>query len=269
MSNSLNHHIENPRPFHRPVYINASSQIVVDSVQYFLYLDIGKNLKIRDIGYRIDGEGPFRGEFSYFLERIEGKKIFEIPSILMPELAKQNFISLPLNMFISAVSHFYGEEQGFEKISGLDKEELLCRCYGVTTTQIEQLILEDTSIEIPHIMQKTEATSGCGSCRHSVAKFIQSARDRLQIVPGYLVGEARQRFDIKGKRVLVGGILPFELLPLIDKNLKELEQNFEIYQLEGYYLTLKSDHPSTNISGEFIEKYLFEKMKINFQVVFV
>lgn len=266
MSNTLNSHRENPRKFSKPVFINATASLEHEGSHYQLFLDINNKLKVTEVGYLVEGKKNHLGELSYFLEKIEGQYLQDIFNMKIESTS--SFFSIPNILFQKAIQDFFGDPQPFFQLKNGSLNDCLCRCYGVTRNEIQDLMLADTTTDLSAILNKTQATTGCGSCSVLIKKYLQSLKDQLQIIPGFLIGETDHRFDVRGQRVCPHNLTPFQLIPVLEEILSELKQNIHVKSLNGYNLELTTSGSNEGLSVDYIEKLLLEKLETKFVISF-
>ena len=51
-------------------------------------------------------------------------------------------------------------------------EDLICRCYFVTQTEITALVKENNLTTVDAVTEKCSAGGGCGGCRPEIAEIV-------------------------------------------------------------------------------------------------
>lgn len=218
-----------------------------------LFLDIsGKDDIIKSFFY----EGPAAATFAGELEEIKslalGKTISEAKFLsrhmLKLEHLNANFrlsvSSLGLTLLKEAILDYLGENRTYQ-----EERDYLCLCFGVTRKEIIRDVLADENFNIATLVEKTKATSACGSCLPAIEELI--SQTRYEHGKLYGVKDSRARVDKNGNWIKVQGLWPAELLVKLDDLKKEWMKregiselyHMEIVAISGLHLDFKITDP--------------------------
>lgn len=152
----------------KPLHSNAN--ILVDEVtlgRFQVLFDINKHQVINDIG--IEGEPLEQGELFSFFESLIGKSLDEAYRLGSVDIKSPygELVSLQLKRMIEV---FRGDVVAF------NYQDLVCRCFGITKSDIQGKSSEVTTFD--QLIEMTSACMGCRSCRQDVLEiFLDSKKE--------------------------------------------------------------------------------------------
>jgi NAD(P)H-nitrite reductase large subunit len=136
-----------------------------------------------------------------------------------------DFISLPLKLLHNAIDKYQGQTYRFELLKE-KSDTLICRCFGVFKGQITDVLKNDPEGHLLTVLDQTNATGGCSSCKHDVEKMIEEFRgEEVLFVP-------------KKERVL--GLSPAQLHLKIDEEIKPWSGS-EVCEIKNNLVIIKTE----------------------------
>ena len=226
-------------------FFNASASLHGVS----LFLDINsKTETIKDFFYSGNTASHFSVELDELKMLVVGKTLSEIQNLkrsdlqFVTETKYQNAPILPLGLTLLrlAISDYQGENRFYK-----EEKDMVCLCFSVTKRDIVQGVLSDKDFELKTLIQKTMASSACGSCRTPIEKIILETRHQHGLIKG--LDHSRSRFDAKGEWIKILGLYPGPLLIKIDElkiawmkreGINE-QYKIEFTNIEGFHLDVK------------------------------
>lgn len=211
-----------------------------------LFLDINsKTETIKDFFYSAGSDSDFNVELDELKMLVVGRTLSEIQDIrradlqFVTETKNDNAPILPLGLTLlrAAVSDYQGENRFYK-----EEKDMVCLCFSVTKRDIVLGVLSDKDFELKTLIQKTMASSACGSCRAPIEKIILETRHQHGLIKG--LDHSRSRFDAKGEWIKILGLYPGPLLIKIDQ-LKNAwmkregiseQYQIEFTNIEGFHL---------------------------------
>lgn len=147
---------------------------------------------------------------------------------------------LGLALINLAIEKYYGESTYLA-----EERDWLCLCYGVTESDIESYVLNDKNLELKNIIEKTKASSACGSCKVPLIKAIDDIRLKHGLIKG--LDHSRSRYDDKGHWIKIANMYPGPLSIKLDDLKNEWMMREEIsgvYELvikgiEGFHVDIE------------------------------
>lgn len=147
---------------------------------------------------------------------------------------------LGLTLLNLAIEDFYGESTYLG-----EEKDWLCLCYGVSESDVERYVLNDKNLELKNIIEKTKASSACGSCKVPLIKTIDAIRLKHGLIKG--LDHSRSRYDDKGHWIKIANMYPGPLSIYLDDLKNEWMKREEIsgvYELvikgiEGFHLDIE------------------------------
>ncbi len=129
-----------------------------------LSLEIDKSDKVSSFGFFQRGFDCFEENFHLLREKILGKKIDEAREV---QLGASKLINIPYLLFLNILEEYKGE-------INLEDSDFLCRCFGVSTSQIRKLLISNPDLTINEIIDQTNAGGGCTSCTKDIDRLISA-----------------------------------------------------------------------------------------------
>lgn len=139
-------------------------------------------------------------------------------------------VPLGLALINLAIEEFYGESTYL-----VEEKDWICLCYGVTESDIQNYVLNDKNLELKNIIEKTKASSACGSCKAPLTKAIEDIRLKHGLIKG--LDHSRSRFDDKGHWIKIANLYPGPLSIYLDDLKNEWMKREEIIGV--YELVIK------------------------------
>ena len=143
-----------------------------------LYLKVDKNGIITDAKFQTFGCGSAVASSSILTEMVIGKHIDEAKKITNKQIAEALGGLPPEKMHCSVMGHealeaaiadYYGLE-----IPVHNDEEIVCRCYDVTKSLIEEEIKANNLKTVEDVINYTKAGGGCGKCKGQINAILEA-----------------------------------------------------------------------------------------------
>ena len=134
----------------------------------------------------------------------------------------------------------------------------LCRCFGVTKTEVLQTI-ENGASDILTVTNLTRAGGACGSCVNDISNLLP-----------YKESDDLNNYELlKGHRSEIEGLYPVQYLkqivfPLVDQLNKEMNTDLEVVQLIENHLYVR-----VSCSASKVEELLADKLAKELVILFV
>ena len=186
--------------------------ILPDEGEVLVSVDFSKNDEIFSYDFQFKNDNSFHSAFSEFKSRVENKSIKN----LIHESWGEKFNVPKVGLFF--LFDIYRANK--LKISAIEPN-LVCRCFNVGSGEIQELIEASQAIGLREILNKTNATGGCGSCVLDIKEMLAAA------------GKEKVRFS---------GMTASEVLLEVEKKRLEYEDADAISLLgvQGYYLKINN-----------------------------
>jgi|GEM_PF-3074523 len=226
---------------HRPIFFNCSASFRTSGEFATLYLDVHQD-KVKDYSFEQSGMEQWIPQFTLLGGKILGKSLSEAREISLGE----DFISLPLKLLQNALDKFSGQTYRYDLLKE-DADTLICRCFGVFKGQILDVLKKEPGGDLLTILDGTDASGGCSSCKQDVEKILESFRgEEILFVP-------------RKERVL--GLSPVELHLKIDKLVKSWDAGNEVSEIKNNLIIVKVGSKQKELKkfldGKFVGKLLF------------
>lgn len=143
-----------------------------------LYLKVDKNGIITDAKFQTFGCGSAVASSSILTEMVIGKHIDEAKKITNKQIAEALGGLPPEKMHCSVMGHealeaaiadYYGLE-----IPVHNDEEIVCRCYDVSKSLIEEEIKTNNLKTVEDVINYTKAGGGCGKCKGQINAILEA-----------------------------------------------------------------------------------------------
>lgn len=143
-----------------------------------LYLKVDKNGIITDAKFQTFGCGSAVASSSILTEMVIGKHIDEAKKITNKQIAEALGGLPPEKMHCSVMGHealeaaiadYYGLE-----IPVHNDEEIVCRCYDVSKSLIEEEIKANNLKTVEDVINYTKAGGGCGKCKGQINAILEA-----------------------------------------------------------------------------------------------
>ena len=255
------------------LFFNAKAQ----ACDVTLFLDINpKNDVIKEFSY----EGANAPRYKIELEELKllamGKPLSEAILIKRSQLQyvteirnnKEAISALGLTLLKSAITDYLSQERFYK-----EQHDMVCLCFSVTKKDIVEQVFSDKDFELKTLIQKTMASSACGSCRVSIEKIIVETRNQHGLIKG--MDHSKSRLDANGKWIKFAGLYPGPLLIRLDE-LKKVwmtregildQYEIEFLDIEGLHLTVKIN-PSNEKSNAGLLSALSDYLKSELGILF-
>lgn len=152
-----------------------------------LYLKVDKNGIITDAKFQTFGCGSAVASSSMLTEMIIGKHIDEARKITNKQIAEALGGLPPEKMHCSVMGHealeaaianYYHEE-----INTTNEEEIVCRCFDITKSFLEEEIKNNELKTLEDVINYTKAGGGCGRCRGKIKEILDEINNKNQAAP--------------------------------------------------------------------------------------
>ena len=116
-----------------------------------------------------------------------------------------------------------------------DEGALICRCFGVTSTRIRRIVLENSLTTAEQVTNYVKAGGGCGSCLTDIDDIIVDVAEEGFTLTGDLSSEANiPELEVKTltnlqKITLIQQVLEEEVKPALAKDGGDVE----LFDIEG------------------------------------
>jgi NifU-like protein len=248
----------------KPFLVSSSSSLQVDETKFQVYLDINNTSRLEGYYFSCPKESDW---FIYFeslakdLERVHLKdipKVVELwKSVNKNSLSKYLFI-LPLALLDNALSSYNGTSLGHSEVSSNLSSNLICRCFGVYSNQIEDLVTVSEDPSLVTIASELKATIGCGSCSNSVIEVLNKAKSKLVNNKKLENRDLKEEFNLKGERVLPLGMNPSEFVLKVNSMLESWKKDQELSKVKFEIMSMKGHTFEIKIEGTSNSKYILE-----------
>ena len=173
-------HYKNPRnvgEMKNPSAIGEAGSLVCgDALK--LYLKVDENGIITDATFQTFGCGSAVASSSVLTEMVKGKTIEEAAKISNQDIADALGGLPPEKMHCSVMGHealeaaiadYYGIE-----IPVHSEEEIVCRCFDITKSFLEDEIKNNNLKTIEDVVNYTKAGGGCGKCKGQINAILEA-----------------------------------------------------------------------------------------------
>ena len=149
-----------------------------------LYLKIDKNGIITDAKFQTFGCGSAVASSSILTEMVIGKHIDDAKKITNKQIAEALGGLPPEKMHCSVMGHealeaaiadYYGLE-----IPVHSEDEIVCRCFDVTKSFLEDEIKNNNLKTIEDVINYTKAGGGCGRCKGKIKEILEENLKKQQ-----------------------------------------------------------------------------------------
>lgn len=263
----FNEHFATPIPF-REVFLPSVKETfeISENLKISLYLLIDKRNRVEDISYKFEGDFNQKkhAEFSFFCEYILGHDAREVLSLEWHILLQENedesrrFLFLPAVLYRQLLKKLYYSDA---QVLSWKEGELLCRCFGVTQTEIKNKLVHGEITSLREATDLTMAAAGCGSCAHDVEELIS---DFCNDLGWHFAHPENPRLAKDGSYPYIKNQPPVYWILALDEILKDLGVDGEIVDLIGHDLHVKVNGPVA--VGE-IEKAIKERTSVVFHLI--
>ncbi|HUU26255.1 MAG TPA: Fe-S cluster assembly protein NifU [archaeon] len=183
---------------------------------------------ITDVKFQTFGCGSAIASSSALTEMVKGKTLEEAEKITNQDIADY-LGGLPVQKMHCSVMGREALEAAIENYrSGTtEKKELegkvVCICFGVTETKIEEVIKENGLTTVEEVTNYTKAGGGCGGCKEQIAEILArhvKTPDKIEEIP---VKPQRKKLTNIRKIQLVQETINREIRPEMQKDGGDLE----------------------------------------------
>lgn len=214
-----------------------------------LFLDINpKNDTVKEFFYAGANTSKYKIELDELKMLSLGKALSEVSLIKRSDLefvtetpsGPAPMAALGLTLLKSAIADYEGAGRFYK-----EQHDMICLCFSVSKKDIVEQVLTDKDFELKTLIQKTMASSACGSCRMSIEEIILTTRNQHGLIKG--MDHSKSRLDPNGKWIKIANMYPGPLLIKLD----ELKNNWmkregivdqysiEFINIEGFHLTVE------------------------------
>lgn len=175
---ALEEHRQHPRHLGKLVGCDAvgdvGSIVVGDALRFFLSID---DDTVREAQFQVFGAADMIPAASVLCDMLPGKTVQEARR-LQPEHICQHLGGLDRYELTAQIWALDAMHVALDTYQGLDTpvdeelDALVCRCHGVSETQLREAITEDGCDSIDKLSAMTFAGSGCGSCKTDMQRIL-------------------------------------------------------------------------------------------------
>lgn len=242
-----------------------------------LFIDINpKNDTVKEFFYSGKNASKYSIELDELKILVVGKTLGQIQNIKRSDLKfvtelpghKAPMLSLGMSLLRAAINDYSGESRSYK-----EEKDMVCLCFSVTKKDIVQGVLGDKDFELKTLIQKTMASSACGSCRPMIEKIILETRHSHGLIKG--LDHSRSRFDANGNWIKILGLYPGALLIELER-LKLVwmkregiigQYQIEFMNIEGFHLDVKIT-PSSEKTNAGLISALSDYLKSELGILF-
>ncbi|MCD7878365.1 MAG: Fe-S cluster assembly protein NifU [Candidatus Gastranaerophilales bacterium] len=147
-----------------------------------IYLKVDKNGIITDAKFQTFGCGSAVASSSILTEMVIGKHIDEARKITNKQIAdalgglppeKMHCSVMGHEALESAIANYYNEE-----ITIKDEDEIVCKCFDITKSFLENEIKENNLKTLEDVINYTKAGGGCGRCKGRIAEILSAVNSQ-------------------------------------------------------------------------------------------
>lgn len=157
-----------------------------------LTFKLDKQKRISEIKFKTFGCGSAIASSSVLTELCKGKTLEEVSQITNKEIAEALGGLPPEKMHCSVMGQEALQEAiDFYKSGGkkadqpVEKGTIVCTCFSVTDTAIEQAIRENNLTTVSEVTNYTKAGGGCGGCKPQIEKILETVNGRKEQTAAY------------------------------------------------------------------------------------
>ena len=141
-----------------------------------LYIKVNDEGMIEDARFQTFGCASAVASASALTEMIKGKTVAEVERITNRDIAdflggmppeKMHCSVMGHEALEAAIAHYRGIEAPRH-----DDGEIVCKCFGVTDTEIRHVVEENHLNSVEEVTNYTKAGGGCGGCKERIQKLI-------------------------------------------------------------------------------------------------
>lgn len=236
----------------KPFLVSSKSSLLVGEVNYEVYLDINTQSRLEGLYFICPKEStwfPYFNSLALELERVmlrDIPKVVELWKSVNSHSLKTSLFNLPVSLLDNALATYNGSTLGHCDVSLNLSSNLVCRCFGVYSNQIEDFVRDNEKADLVAIASEFKASVGCGSCSSSVIEIINKAKSKKVLSLEIDSNKLDDEFDSNGNRVLPLGLNPSEFVLKIHSMLgiwkkeQELDKvTIEIVSIKGHTIDFK------------------------------
>ncbi len=221
--------------------------------------------RISDAKFKTFGCASAIASSSALTEMIKGKTIEEALTITNRDIAdylgglpdqKMHCSVLGREALEAAVRNYRGEEEDVKQLEG----EVVCTCFGVTDTEIRDVVRENNLTTIEEVTNFTKAGGGCGLCHEKIQEILDEAGASNALPAKHSTGasKASSAHELTNlqKIHLIEEVINERIRPALqhdggDIELVDVNQNIVTVRLKGACATC----PSSSVTmRQFVEK---------------
>ena len=142
-----------------------------------IYCKIDDNGTIKQLAYHNNNSNPWQKKLETIAQQAVGCSIGKIPYLLLQEDNRNTdpVIDLPFMLLRKSLLKYRGIPDCHISILNKQKDQLICRCFGVYRKSLENFIWQKTEVSLKDVTNQLRATGGCFRCLPDVNKMLALA----------------------------------------------------------------------------------------------
>ena len=237
---------------------------------------LDKDGRITDAKFKTFGCASAIASSSALTEMVKGKTIEEAANITNKEIAeylgglpeeKMHCSVMGREALEAAIANCKGENGGKRTLDG----EVVCKCFGVTESEIRRVAKENNLKTLEEITNYTKAGGGCGMCHDRIEEILADIHPEKAPERGpaeALAGEPGQRMTNLEKMHRIEELIDKRIRPALkqdggDIDLVDVDHNVIYVRLKG---ACKSCPSATITMRQFIEKEIHKEISPSMRV---
>lgn len=191
---------------------------------------------IQDAKFQTFGCGSAIASASALTEMIKGKTIEEAERITNQDIVDYLGGMPPEKMHCSVMGHealeaALADYQG-RPVAKHEEGEVVCKCFGVTDTEIRHVIVENNLNSVEEVTNFTKAGGGCGSCKPKIQEILDA------VIAARQPDQTRKPLTTLRKIKLIEEVIDREIRPSLqadggDIELVDVDGNRVIVAMRG------------------------------------
>jgi len=205
-----------------------------------LFLKVDENGIIQDASFQTFGCASAIASSSALVELVKGKHVDEAAKLTNKDIAsflgglpkeKMHCSVMGQEALEAAIANWKGEPA---KPHCHEEGNVVCKCFGVTDTQIRRAIKENQLKTVDDVTAYTKAGGGCGDCQDAIREIIEAELNKKP---------EPQEFNLKPKATLTNVQRMQKIMQVIDDQIRPAlaaeSQDMELVDVNGKNVVIK------------------------------